>query len=123
MFKNRSKVLFVTAILATLYVIYLVMYFGGSIMSNDSSEAIGGAIATALIMPHMFLTGLGAIFSWVGFATRKSWAALAGAILYSVGAALFVLYIMFSLPLIILGFVGYSKQKKINQLLNNINNI
>ncbi len=115
MFKNRSKALFVAALLATIYVIYLVFYFGGAITSDDSVEAIGGAIATALVMPHMIITGLGAVFSWIGFGSRKTWAALVGAILYCVGGLLFLIYIMFSIPLIILGFVGYSKQKMINK--------
>lgn len=114
MFKNRSKVLFVCALLATLYVVYLICYFGNSMMSGDSAEAIGGAIATALVTPHTVIMGLGAIFSWLGFFLRKSWSALVGAILYCVGSLIFIVYIMFGIPLIILGFVGYSKQKKIN---------
>lgn len=113
MFKNRSKVLFIGALLATLYTIYLMMYFGESMNSSDSAEAIGGAVATALVTPHMLLTGLGAIFSWIGFFIRRPWGALVGAILYCVGAVLFLVYAMFSIPLIILGFVGYSKQKKL----------
>ena len=116
MFKDRSKVLFIGALLATLYTIYLVLYFGGAMSSSDSGEAIGGAIATALVTPHMLLTGLGAVFSWIGFGTKKTWGALVGAILYCVGALLFIVYAIFSIPLIILGFVGYSKQKKINNM-------
>lgn len=113
MFKNRSKVLFICAILATAYVIYLICYFGGSMTSSDSAEAIGGAIATALVTPHMVVIGTGAVFSWLGFFLRKSWGALVGAILYCVGALLFMLYAMFCIPLIILGFIGYAKQKKL----------
>ena len=81
--------------------------------SSDSTEAIGGAIATALVTPHMVLVGLGAIFSWLGFFLKKPWGALVGAILYCVGALVFIVYAMFCIPLIILGFVGYSKQKKL----------
>ncbi len=113
MFEKRSKVLFICALLATFYVIYLICYFGGSMTSSDSTEAIGGAIATALVTPHMVLVGLGAIFSWLGFFLKKPWGALVGAILYCVGALVFIVYAMFCIPLIILGFVGYSKQKKL----------
>lgn len=113
MFNKRSKVLFICAILATLYLLYLVSYFGNSMASEDSSEAIGGAIATALVTPHMVMIGLGAIFSWLGFVLRKSWAALVGAILYCVAGLIFLLYAIFCIPLIILGFVGYSSQKKL----------
>ena len=55
MFKNRSKVLFVGSLLATIYVIYLIIYFSGSMQSNDTSEALGGALATALVKPHMLI--------------------------------------------------------------------
>ena len=40
MFKNRSKVLFICAVLATIYVVYLVSYFGSSIGDLNSSEEI-----------------------------------------------------------------------------------
>lgn len=112
MFKNRSKVLFVATILATLYVLYLMIYFGGSMTSTDSAEAIGGAIATALVTPHMVVIGIGAVFAWISFFAKNSWGALVGAILYCCGALLFLLYAVFSIPLIILGFIGYANQKK-----------
>ncbi len=115
MFKNRSKVLFVCALLASLYLLYLLIYFGGTMASEDTAEALGGALAAAIVTPHMVMIGLGAIFSWLGFFLRKSWAALVGAILYCVGALIFMLYIMFCIPLIVLGFVGYAKQNKINK--------
>lgn len=119
MFKKRSKVLFVCALLATIYVIYLVCHFSGSISSSNSdAETAGSVLATALVTPHMIMTAMGALFSWLGFFLRKSWAALVGAILYCVGLVLFFVYFMFSTPLIILGFVGYSKQKKINNVSN-----
>ena len=113
MFKNRSKVLFVSSILVSCYVIYLIIYFGGTISSKDSSEALGGALATALVSPHMFMLGLGAIFSWLGFFLKKSWAALVAEILYCVGAFLFLVYAIFVTPMIVLGFIGYSNQKKL----------
>ncbi len=115
MFSKRSKVLFVATILAVLYSIYLITYFGGAVGgSNDSAEMVGSAIATALVTPHMFMVSLGAVFGIIGFFARKAWAALVAAILYSVGTVLFIAYAMFTIPILILGFVGYSKQKKIN---------
>ena len=114
MFEKRSKVLFVCGILAAIYAVYLIVYFAGATDSEDAAEAIGGAIATAIVMPHMIVMTLGAIFTWLGFCLRKNWGALVGAILYCVGLFLFPPYFMFSIPLIILGFVGFSKQKKLN---------
>lgn len=116
MFKNRSKALFVCAVLATIYVIYLMSYFGSAMGDLNSAEEVGGAIATALVTPYMVVIGIGTIFSWIGFIGRKSWGALVGAILYCVGAILFILYAFYSIPLIILSFIGYSKQKKIDKL-------
>lgn len=112
---NRSKTLFVATALATIYVVYLISHFFGGIASSEGAEAIGGAIATALVMPHMLMFLIGAVFGWLGLLARKTWAALVAAILYSVGTLLFLAYFMFGVPLLILGFVGYSKQKKINQ--------
>lgn len=114
MFEKRSKVLFVCGILAAIYVIYLIVYFAGSTTSDDATEAIGGAIATAIVMPHMIVMAVGAIFTWVGFCLKKNWGALVGAILYCVGLVLFPLYFMFALPLIILGFIGFANQRKLS---------
>ena len=114
MFKNRSKILFICAVLATMYVTFLISYFGNSMGDLNSGEEIGGLFATAMVTPHIVVIGIGAVFSWLGFFLRKSWCALVGAILYCVGSLLFILYIMFGIPLIILGFIGYAKQKTLN---------
>ena len=113
--KQRSKTLFIATALATIYAIYLISYFFGGTMSADGAEAVGGAIATALVMPHMIMFFIGAIFGWIGFLLKATWSALVAAILYSVGTLLFLVYFMFGAPILILGFVGYSKQKKINK--------
>lgn len=109
----RSKILLVASVLATLYSIYLISYFGGGTLNADGAEAVGGAIATALVTPHMIMFLIGAIFGWIGFLAKKSWAALVAAILYSVGTLFFLMYAMFGVPILIFGFIGYSKQKKL----------
>ena len=118
MLKERSKMILVSVILATAYFIYLLCYFSGIISQVDSgsgAKAVAGALATALVMPHMIAIGVGAVFAWVGFFLKANWATLVGAILYAVSAVLFLPYFMFSVPILILGFIGYSMQKKINQ--------
>lgn len=112
----RSKMLLISNILATIYAIYLIIYFVGGTFNASGIEAVGGAIATALVAPHTIMFLIGAIFGWVGFFIKKSWAALVGAILYAVGTLFFLAYFMFGVPILILGFIGYSKQKKINLL-------
>ena len=110
----RSKILCVANILATAYAVYLISYFGGGVMQAEGAEAVGGAIATALVTPHMIMFVIGAVFGWVGFVGKKSWGALVAAILYSVGTLFFLVYFMFGVPILVLGFVGYSMQKKLN---------
>jgi len=112
MFRGRSKVLFVATLITTAYVVYLMFHFGSSMFVDDSAEALGGSIATAMVTPHMLFVGLGGVFSWIGFIFKKSWAALVAAILYCVGAMLFLIYALFLIPSIILGFIGYARQKK-----------
>ena len=113
---KRSKMLMIATALATVYAVYLISYFVGGTANSEGAEAIGGAIATALVMPHMIMFLIGAVFGWIGVLARKSWAALVGAILYSVATLLFLAYAMFGVPILILGFSGYGKQKKLNKV-------
>ena len=110
---KRSKLLLVSAIIGTLYVIYLISYFTG-INSDPSgdSEAIGSALATAMVAPHMVLIGIAVIFNWLGFCLNARWAALVAGILYAVGMVLFIMYFMFVIVEMIMCFVAYGKMKK-----------
>jgi len=111
----RSKILFIANVLASAYTIYLIIHFvGGTMNAEGTAEVIGGAIATTLVTPHMIIFLVGAIFGWVGFFSRMSWAALVAAILYSSGTLIFLLYAIYGVPILIFGFIGYSKQKKLN---------
>lgn len=119
MFEGRSKAAFVAALLGLAYSIYSVVYWAGvagaSVTAQDTAEAIGAGLATALVFPHMLVTILATIFAVIGFFVRKTGLILTGAILFSVAALLFLVYAVFLIPSIVLGFVGYSKQKKINR--------
>ena len=110
----RSKFLCFSNIVALAYAIYLIVHFVGGTVNSSGAEAIGGAIATALVLPHMIMFLVGAVFGWLGFFLKKSWAALVAAILYSAGTLFFLVYFMFGVPILIFGFIGYSKQKKLN---------
>lgn len=113
--RKRSIMLSIATILSTAYAVYLLCYFVGGTASASGTEAVGGAIATALAMPHMIMFLIGAVFGWIGFLAKKSWATLVAAILYSVGTLFFLAYAMFGIPLLVLGFIGYANQKKINK--------
>ncbi len=112
--RKRSIALIVSTVLATAYAVYLFCYFIGSTASADGAEAIGGAIATALVTPHAIMFLIGAVFGWLGIFLKAPWAALVAAILYAVGTVLFVAYAMFGIPIMVIGFIGYAKQKKLN---------
>ncbi len=119
MFNFRSKVLFVSAVIGTLYVFYLISYFiGGTASAGSTEEAIGTGLATVLVAPHMFMVFLAVIFNWIGFAMNKKWAAITCGVLYSVAGFLFMLYIMFVIPCIVLSFVGVAQVGKINAKKN-----
>lgn len=113
--KKRSKALIVATVLATIYAIYLICYFSSAVSGTSGAEQIGGAIATALVTPHMAMFLIGAVFGWLGVFLKANWAALVAAILYAVGTVLFLAYAMFGIPILVVGFVGYANQKKLNK--------
>ena len=113
--KKRSIALVIATVLATAYAIYLIAYFYGVNQNADgAAEAVGGAIATAMVTPHMAMFVIGAIFGWLAVFMKANWSALVAAILYAVGTVLFLAYFMFGAPILIIGFVGYANQKKLN---------
>lgn len=119
MFTGRSKAAFIAALLGTAYAIYSITYWagvGGSTQTTtDSAEAIGAGIATLLVLPHVIVTVLAALFGLIGFFSRSAGLTLTSAILYSVAAVLFFVYALFLVPSIVLGFVGYVNQKKLKK--------
>ena len=113
--RKRSIMLIISTVLATLYTGYIFYYFiNGTVSATDSVEQLGGAIATTLVMPHAIMFLIGIIFAWIGIIIKKEWAALVAAILYSVGTLFFLIYAMFGVPILILGFIGFANQKKLN---------
>lgn len=113
--KKRSIMLWISTVLATAYCVYLICYFVGTTASSSGTDALSGAIATTLVTPHIILFLIGAVFGWIGVLAKKAWAALVAAVLYSVGTVLFLVYAMFGVPILILGFIGYANQKNLNK--------
>ncbi|EPY2272110.1 benzylsuccinate synthase [Clostridium sporogenes] len=114
MFKKRSKAFFTGLILATIYLIYIISYFYGILGDGDTAEQIGSGLATALVTPHMVVLAIAVMFGWLAFGLSSSGFALTASILYTVAGVMFIPYIFFVIPSIILGFVGYANQKNIN---------
>ncbi len=114
---KKSKLLLVNNILGTIYAIFIITYFVGALSgSAETAEQVGTSIAAMLVMPHMFVTLIAALMGWLAYFWNKAGFALASAILYCVAAFLFLLYAVFLIPMIILGFVAYGKVKKIQEI-------
>lgn len=132
----RSKALLVSNILATLYSATLLWIFGGAIIEAGGLDYIGywqqyfdlvfelaGFSATAeivltiviLLLVHIGVFVLGAVFGWIAYLSKKSGLAKFAATLYLIGTICFPIYVLFGLPLTIIGFVAGGKQKKINK--------
>ena len=140
---KRSKALFVANILATLYSAYLLWTFGGAIIEAGGVEfidAIGAYfelvfdllgtsteitflyVILVLLCVHIVTFVLGSLIGWIAFACKKSGGAKFAATLYLLGTICFPIYLFFGLPIIIMGFVGGGKQKKINKAAVPANN-
>lgn len=108
---KRSKLLFVAAVIGSLYLVFLISHFYGLMISPDSQEAVGATLATALVTPHMLCVGLAVIFNWLGFAMKLRWSALVAGIMYAVSILCMFIYAMFVVIEMILCFIAYAKMK------------
>lgn len=95
---------FLCMLLTVAYAIYIVVYF-----SNTSSSNVGGAIATALVTPHMVCVAIAAIMSVIGFFGKARWAFLVAGILLIVAAVVFLMYAMLVIIQAILAFIAYAR--------------
>lgn len=117
--KKRSFCLLLSAVVGSLYAVYVLNYFfdisNTAIMNETTSISDFSALAaTALVTPHLILLALAVIFNWVGFIGNKRGFALTAGILYSVSAVVFLTYAMFVVIEIVFSFIGFARLKKIN---------
>lgn len=110
---KRSKLLLAAAIIGTLYLIYLITYFtGGVVSSDDVTETLGAGLAVTLVMPHTVCLGIAVIFNWLGWGLKARWAALVAGIMYAVSMVCMFLYAMFVVLEMIFCFVAFAKMKQ-----------
>lgn len=131
----RSKTLFVSNILGTVYSIYLLITIGGAIVELGGIEyvkaltysfeflfSIIGMESATLNLAYAILVGLcihivgfllGAVLGWFAWFAKKSKLAKFSAVLYLIATIGCVFFFIASLPITIFGFVGAKKQKKI----------
>lgn len=106
---SKSICLLISAVLGICYSIYIIMHFGSAMNENE----LAGSLATVLVAPHIFMTLGATIVILISYFKNSSSMALIGSILFSVGGLLFIMYIPFLVPSIILGFVGFDKVRKL----------
>lgn len=136
----RSKALLVSNIFATIYAGILLGTFGEVIFSAGGVsgmrtlvrsfalvfELIGSKASSVdflniiliLLTVNIVTFTLGAVMGWSGYFSKKSGLAKFAAILYLIGTVCFPIYIVFGLPITVIGFIGGGKQKKLDTVLN-----
>lgn len=132
----RSKTLLVSNILATLYSGFLLWTFGGAVIEAGGIDFIEAAasyfelifdlfgmsspaitflyVIVILLCVHIAVFVIGCLVGWIAYAGKKSGGAKFAAVLYLIGTICFPVYLFLGLPITIIGFVGGSKQKRIN---------
>lgn len=115
MFKNRSIYSFIAVVLAAAYAVYLVSYMAqANAETTSDAEAVGAGIATLLVLPSLLVLLVGILLGLIGFFNRSAGLHLTAAIIYASAGLFFILYAVFLIPSIVLGFIGWAQQKKIN---------
>lgn len=124
MFSRRSKAVFFFAALGTGYTVVLsVLWVSAQSAITDQFETdpilaglgtVAGGVASVVLLPHFISAVFGSVLSIIGFLTRNDGLVLAAAILFTVAVSMFFLSALLLLPAVILGFVGYANQRRLN---------
>ena len=112
--KKKGRVLLlISLIIGLMYACYAVSYFGGLITNSTSdSDVLASGVATALVMPHMVMVGIGIIFNALALIMHNRPFALVAAIMYTVALAVFPIYFMFVIVEMILCYIAFARMKK-----------
>ena len=121
---RRSKAAFVFAVLGTVYTVVLIALWSSSqsalteLFMTDPFLAgfgtVAGGVASIVLLPHFISAVFASVLAIVGFLTRNDGFILAAATLFSVAVAMFFLSGLLLLPVVILGFIGYANQRRLN---------
>lgn len=76
--------------------------------------------SSLLLLVHIICFVLGFLIGWCAYLRRKSGGAKFAAILYLIGIICVPIFILWGLPITIMGFSGAKKQKKINKSILNV---
>ena len=117
--KKRSIMLLIALIIVIGYLILQVNNYSDGIKklqpeattSEELGTQVGTAIGMTILLPHLILIVLGAIFNAVAWLGKQRWAALTAAILYTVGGVLGLVNFLFLIIPMVLCYVAYGKSK------------
>lgn len=97
-------------ILASAHAIFATLMSLGNVMPAMSSWY---SLITGSMLMHAILLCIGVIIGWYGYAVKNRGIVLASAILYSVSAVVFWLYLIFLVLPIMFGFIGYARMRPV----------
>lgn len=112
---GKSALLIASAVLGSAYMAYSAWYwFGGGAVRLAGGDAVGaaGAIATALVTPHLLLALIAVMFNIAAASSPRAGFALAAGILYAVSILLFVPYLMFEVVQMALCFAAFMRLRR-----------
>lgn len=114
--ENRVKgriLMLIAAVIGTAYLVYLISHFVGGVNdAAEGAEAVGTALATVMVTPHMIFVGIAALMSWLSVFCKLSGFALTAGIIYLVAIIVFPMYFMFVIVEAIFSFIGYARMRK-----------
>lgn len=117
--KKHSEWLLAAGVAATIYLLYLCIYYARLVLSSSGVARETAVTLLIFIAPHIIITAIGAVFNWFAFATNVRALAFSSGILYIIGCIAGILYLpanLFIIPSIILSFIGFIKLKEINNM-------
>ncbi|NLB60822.1 MAG: hypothetical protein GX802_00070 [Clostridiales bacterium] len=112
---NRRIVLplMISAVLGIVYTILILLFYGKTIFGAGTAlSLIVGALAATFAAPHIVVVAIAAVFNTIAVISSSKTFALVAAILYCLGAILFIFFSIFILPSIVLCFIGYDRLNK-----------
>ncbi len=103
--KSKGRITgFLCMILTVAYALYIVSFFAKAGATNAS-----GAIAAAIVTPHMVCVAVAAVMSVIGFFGKARWAYLTCGILLVVAAVIFLTYAIMVVIQAVLAFIAYTR--------------
>lgn len=105
--KKKSFILLLASLVATACLVYVISY-----MSSVDTTSTGSVIAMTLATPSVICSGIGTLFSWIGWFSSRRGFALSAGILFAVSMILMMPWLMFNVVQMVLCFIAFATMKK-----------